>query len=161
MDASARLGLPYLVAGQMQKHVTVNEALTRLDVLVQTRVASRSTAAQPASPTEGDLYILPEGATGADWASREAGDLVRADVSGWTAETAPDGTVVLITDEGRVVVRHGGGWTPMGERLGEIQNVERIGLNATADAANPFAARVGILASLRLSRPWRGSGAWA
>ena len=28
MDASARLGLPYLVAGQMQKHVTVNEALT-------------------------------------------------------------------------------------------------------------------------------------
>lgn len=143
MDASARLGLPYLVAGQMQKHVTVNEALTRLDVLVQTRIASRSTTAQPASPTEGDLYVLPDGATGADWSGRAAGDLVRADVSGWTAETPPEGTVALIADEGRVVVRHGGGWTPMGERLGEIQNVDRLGLNTTADEANPFAARVG------------------
>ena len=31
-DHSARLGLPYLAAGQMQKHVTLNEALTRLDI---------------------------------------------------------------------------------------------------------------------------------
>ena len=41
-DASARLGLPYLAAGQMQKHVTLNEALTRLDSLVQLAVVSRS-----------------------------------------------------------------------------------------------------------------------
>lgn len=143
MDASARLGLPYLVAGQMQKHVTVNEALTRLDLLVQMRIASRTTTVQPASPAEGDLYILPEGATGADWSGRASGDLVRADIGGWTAEIAPKGAIALIADEGRVVVRHEGGWTPMGERLGEIQNVDRIGLNATADAGNPFAARVG------------------
>lgn len=143
MDASARLGLPYLVAGQMQKHVTVNEALTRLDVLVQTRIVSRSTTAQPVSPTEGDLYVVPEGATGSDWSGRTAGELVRADVGGWTAEVAPEGTLALIADEGRVVVRHAGDWTSMGERLGAIQNVGRIGLNTTADAANPFAARVG------------------
>ncbi|RZJ39922.1 MAG: DUF2793 domain-containing protein, partial [Brevundimonas sp.] len=35
-DHSARLCLPYLAAAQMQKHVTLNEALTRLDALVQT-----------------------------------------------------------------------------------------------------------------------------
>jgi hypothetical protein len=31
---SARLGLPYVAAGQLQKHVTVNEALARLDTLI-------------------------------------------------------------------------------------------------------------------------------
>ena len=49
-DESARLGLPYLAAGQMQKHVTVNEALTRLDALVQCRAASRTVATAPAAP---------------------------------------------------------------------------------------------------------------
>ena len=34
-DFSARLALPYLAAGQMQKHVTLNTALTRLDALLQ------------------------------------------------------------------------------------------------------------------------------
>ena len=66
-DASARLGLPYLAAGQLQKHVTLNEALTCLDALTQTAVVSRTATAQPAAPADGALYILPTGATGADW----------------------------------------------------------------------------------------------
>lgn len=39
-DFSARLALPYLAAGQMQKHVTLNTALTRL--AVQTLLAERA-----------------------------------------------------------------------------------------------------------------------
>ena len=54
-DASARLGLPYLAAGQLQKHVTLNEALTRLDALTQTAVVSRTTTTQPAAPPDGAL----------------------------------------------------------------------------------------------------------
>ena len=46
-DVSARLGLPYLAAGQLQKHVTLNEALTRLDALIQTAVVSRATRTSP------------------------------------------------------------------------------------------------------------------
>ncbi len=53
-DHSARLGLPYLAAGQMQKHVTLNEALTRLDALTQTAVISRGQAAQPGDPDDGE-----------------------------------------------------------------------------------------------------------
>ncbi|WP_366145277.1 DUF2793 domain-containing protein, partial [Brevundimonas sp.] len=56
-DQSARLGLSYLAAGQMQKHVTLNEALTRLDAVVQTAVVSRTAPAQPAAPVDGALYI--------------------------------------------------------------------------------------------------------
>jgi len=52
-DHSARLALPYLAAGQMQKHVTLNEALTRLDAIVQTVVVSRTTTAQPDAPADG------------------------------------------------------------------------------------------------------------
>ena len=77
-DHSARLALPYLAAGQMQKHVTVNEALTRLDALVQTVVVSRTTAAQPGVPADGALWILPAGATGANWSLQPTRALLRA-----------------------------------------------------------------------------------
>lgn len=74
-DQSARLGLPYLAAAQMQKHVTLNEALTRLDALVQTAVVSRTTTAQPGTPTDGGLWILPDGATGRGLGRTPGGDV--------------------------------------------------------------------------------------
>ncbi|MGA0544434.1 DUF2793 domain-containing protein [Brevundimonas sp. VNH65] len=73
MDATDRLGLPYLAAGQLQKHITVNEALTRLDVLVQCRVASRGAEAPPTEAEGGELHIVAEGATTGEWSgSRRA-----------------------------------------------------------------------------------------
>ena len=141
-DASARLGLPYLAAGQMQKHVTLNEALTRLDALVQPAVSSRSRTDQPTAPADGALYILPEGATGADWEAAAPGDLVRAEAGGWSVIPVPDGTPVIVLDEAMVLVRVSGAWLTLGSRLGQVQALERLGLNATADAGNPFVARV-------------------
>jgi len=61
------LALPLLAAAQAQKHVTVNEALSRLDGLVQLSVISSTQTAPPAAPTEGNRYIVASGATGA-WA---------------------------------------------------------------------------------------------
>jgi len=139
---SARLELPYLAAGQMQKHVTLNEALTRLDTLVQTAVVSRTTTGQPGSPADGALWILPPGATGADWSSRPTGTLVRAEGGGWNAVAAPDGLVVLVVDAAELVVRHWDGWVGLGRRLGEVQDLGRLGLGATADSWNPFLARL-------------------
>ncbi len=141
-DHSARLALPYLAAGQMQKHVTLNEALTRLDAIVQTVVASRTTTAQPGAPDDGSLWILPSGATGGDWTTRPAGALMRAEGGGWTAVEAGDGLIALVEDADEVVVRHGGAWTPLGARLGVVQALTRLGIGTTADAGNPFAARL-------------------
>ncbi len=141
-DQTARLGLPYLAAGQMQKHVTLNEALTRLDAVVQTAVVSRTEASQPAAPPDGALYILPAGATGAAWTGQPEGALLRAEGGGWTVVDAVDGLVVLVLDVGELVVRAGGGWVPLGERLDVIQNLTRFGLGTVADGANPFAARL-------------------
>jgi hypothetical protein len=52
MTATPRLSLPLLAAGQAQKHVTHNDALTRLDGLIHLAVASRSETTPPGSPTE-------------------------------------------------------------------------------------------------------------
>ena len=141
-DASARLGLPYLAAGQMQKHVTLNEALTRLDSLVQLAVVSRSRTDQPDTPPDGALYVLPQGATGSAWALAAAGDLIRAEAGGWAVLPVPDGALAVVRDEPVVLVRLGGDWLPLGVRLGQIQELERLGVNATADADNPFVARL-------------------
>ena len=153
-DHSARLALPYLAAGQMQKHVTLNEALTRLDALVQTAVVSRTTTAQPAAPEDGGLWILPSGATGADWSTRPEGALMRAEGGGWTVVETGDGLIALVRDVDEVVVRHGGDWVALGARLGVAQALTRLGIGTTADGANPFAARLN--AAL-----WTALEAWA
>jgi hypothetical protein len=67
MSNSTNLTLPFLSLGQAQKHVTVNESLLRLDALVQLAVVSATIAAEPGSPTDGQVYILPAGKTGAHW----------------------------------------------------------------------------------------------
>lgn len=141
-DATARLGLPYLAAGQMQKHVTLNEALTRLDALAATEVVSRTIHAQPASPAEGALYILPADVSGPAWAGRAAGTLMRAEAGGWRAVDKPDGLIVLVRDAGELWLCDQGQWVPAGRRLGVIQDLDRLGLGAQADAANPFLAKL-------------------
>ncbi|MFN3353526.1 MAG: DUF2793 domain-containing protein, partial [Brevundimonas sp.] len=135
LDHSGRLNLPYVAAGQLQKHVTVNEGLTRLDVLVQATVRSRR-APPPPDPVEGDLYLADEGWT------FPAGALVRFDLPGWLEVPVPDGLRIWVADEGRMVVRHDGGWRELGRRLGAVEELERFGLGTTADASNPFAAKL-------------------
>jgi len=141
-DHSARLALPYLAAGQMQKHVTLNEALTRLDALVLTAVVSRTSTAQPADPDDCALWILPDGATGAEWTAHPEGALLRAEGGGWTRVATSDGLTALVLDADEVVVRHGDDWVTLGARLGVAQALSRLGIGTTADDANPFAARL-------------------
>ena len=141
-DQTARLGLPYLAAGQMQKHVTLNEALTRLDALVQTTVASRSVASQPSAPADGLLYILPDDPGGPIWADFTGGDLVRAETGGWEKVPVIEGQLVWIADEAAFVVRADDGWVPLGEGIGEVGPLDRLGIGTSPDADNPFAAKL-------------------
>ncbi len=97
-DQSARLGLPYVRAGQLQKHVTVNEALTRLDALVQTAIQSRSLNTPPAMAEEGQLFIVAATPAGG-WSGFVAGQLVVADIGGWRAVAPVVGQMAVIVDE--------------------------------------------------------------
>ena len=141
-DATPRLALPYLAAGQAQKHVTVNEALAALDGLVQTAVESRTVAAEPASPADGVLYILPAGRTGAEWALLPPGALARFEADGWTVLAAGEGALAYVKDENRLLVRTEAGRDDAGVALKGLQNLDRLGLGTTADATNPFSAKL-------------------
>lgn len=140
-DFSARLGLPYLAAGQMQKHVTLNTALTRLDALLQTVVVSRTTTIQPENAADGDLYILPDGAAGPVWSGQPAHALMRFDGGGWKAVPAPIGLIALVLDTAVALVREEGGWVSLGRWLGEIQALSRLGVGTAADDVNPLAIK--------------------
>lgn len=61
---TARLDLPHLFPGQAQKEAFVNEALARLDTLVQAAVIDER-ANPPADPAPGDCYIVGDAPTGA------------------------------------------------------------------------------------------------
>ena len=141
-DATPRLALPYLAAGQAQKHLTLNEALAALDGLVQTAVESRAVAAEPAAPADGALYLLPAARTGAEWSLHPPGSLLRFEAGGWTRLAAPDGLVALVGDEGRLILRRAGAWVDLADALGALQNLERLGLGTAADAVNPLSAKL-------------------
>lgn len=140
-DATPRLELPYLAAAQAQKHVTVNEGLARLDALVACAVESRAVAAQPATPADGALYILPAGSTGSDWAGHQAATLMRFEAGAWAAIDPPPGLVALVKDEPALVVRNSTGWAELASLLGALANLRMLGVRATPDAYNRLVVR--------------------
>jgi len=114
---TARLQLPFLQSGQAQKHVTVNESLLRLDALVQLAVVSASTAAQPGSPTDGDIYILPSGKSGADWGGMANGALAYYRDGVWEELTPRAGLLAHVDDTGALLVHSGATWEDLSVAL--------------------------------------------
>ncbi|MEZ5895363.1 MAG: DUF2793 domain-containing protein [Parvularculaceae bacterium] len=138
MEVSPRLGLSYLQPQQAQKHVTVNESLRRLDAIVQCTAASRSLAQQPAAPAEGDVYILPAGASGADWTQYPEGSLAAFQDGAWREIAPKPGWRVHVADEAAYFHFHGGGWM---QDAGGAGAVTQFGVNTTADAQNRLAVK--------------------
>ena len=141
-ETTDRLSLPYLMPAQAQKHVTVNEALRRLDALVQARVLSRTLAAEPAGPAPGDAYILPAGATGAAWDGFSGHDIAVFQDGAWEAFPPKAGWQVFAAGEGEMVVFDGTAWRTASELVGALQNLARLGVGTAADGANPFSAKL-------------------
>ncbi len=142
MDYSPRLALPYIAAQQAQKHITFNEAMKALDVLVQPAVISASAGEPPAGPAEGDSYLVPEGATAA-WAGHE-GEFASWQDGGWSFRAAANGWLVYVADAAEILIRQPAGWMPLVSTGGS--SVGMFGINATADGTNRLA--VGSDASL-------------
>ncbi|HZY67805.1 MAG TPA: DUF2793 domain-containing protein [Devosia sp.] len=111
MSATPRLNLPYIAPLQAQKQVTYNEAMAALDQLVQPVVKSRSLAAPPVGPVDGDSYIVPPLATG-DWAGKD-GQLATWLDGGWRYQVPGDGWLMFVRDSGNFALRQGSGWTAL------------------------------------------------
>lgn len=134
MADTAQLNLPLLSPSQAQKHVTVNEALTRLDGLVQLRLKSVDQTIPPAVFSDADCYGVPVGATG-DWAGREA-MIAIATNGGWDFIAPRKGFRAFILDACVEAVFDGADW-----RLGAVSfTANGAGLNvisAEIDVAVP------------------------
>lgn len=165
MSQSTKLGLPYLVSAQAQKHVTVNESLLRLDALVQLTARSHSVAAQPVAPNDGDLYLLPTGKTGATWASMAAGAIAYYRDGVWEELTPKPGWRCYVEDAGALLVRGASEWeniwsgeerrlifTPGGDGVVSIYRID------TARVQNPRSANISSISGdmITLTAPEAG-----
>ena len=139
MSETTRLALPLILAAQAQKHVTHNEALADLDVLVHLALASRTVLAPPPSPAAGDAYLLDGVATGS-WAGQD-GNIAAfingawqyfVPVSGWRAWIADDQTLILF--DGTI-------WTILIGAGASYDDLQMLGINTTSDSVNRLSAR--------------------
>lgn len=81
MAETAQFKLPLVAPAQAQKHVTVNEALARLDAMAQMRLESTEVLSPPSGASDGESYLVPPGATG-DWADQQEKIAIRSN-GGW------------------------------------------------------------------------------
>lgn len=134
MSVTARLALPYIAPQQAQKQVTYNEAMALLDLLVQPAVKSRSVATPPASPAEGDSYIVAPAATGL-WTGRD-GDLA-VWLGAWAFRSPGNGWLAFVEDDAAIAICQSGVWTTLVTNGGA--GVSMFGINTAADLTNRLA----------------------
>jgi len=104
------MGLAYgWTLGESGWHTDMDANIKRLGAVVGLSVASRTTTAPPASPAEGDRYIVPIGATGA-WAGMV--DQIAVWIDGaWEYHVPKVGWLAYIAEEDKLAVYKAGGWS--------------------------------------------------
>lgn len=138
MSETPNLALPFLAAGQAQKHVTMNEATEILDAVVHLSVFSRTLGIPPVSPTSGARYLVPPGATGV-WQG-QSGKIASWNGFGWRFLEPREGWLLWDQSADIHLVFDGALWIEVGSST-EIQNASAVGVNTIADNANRLAVK--------------------
>lgn len=130
-ETTPNLTLPYILPSQAQKHVTHNEALQRLDAIVQLTIRA-TLATPPGTPEEGACFLVDTGAVGL-WSGKDGHIAVRQD-SAWTFFAPRDGWRAWFAASGHLLTHEDGEWNPL--PLPESGEMLMLGINATADTTN-------------------------
>lgn len=133
-DQTANLEMPYILPSQAQKHVTHNEALQRLDAVVQLTI-SDEVVAPPSAPAEGETYLIAESASGAF--AGKAGMLAFRQDGAWIYLTPRLGWRAFFLDTGKLRIFSGGHWGD--QALPDDASLQSLGIRADADATNRLA----------------------
>jgi hypothetical protein len=143
-DSSPRLALPLIQPSQAQKHVTHNEAIDRLDALVQLSVVAFEAETPPALPAEGQCWALAAMPAGA-WAGH-GGQIARWRNGGWDFIAPADGWIAWGETEAEVRVRSAGSFAALAGSGGGggtvpslLANLTGVGVETTPDAINRLA----------------------
>lgn len=132
-DTSSNLDLPFIQPAQAQKHVTHNEAVRILDVLVQLSALTRAQDAPPANPQFGERHIV--GSSPFDEWTGHPGEIAVFEQGAWSFLVPTPGTRAWVEADQTLIVFDGAEWLTLGGEP-DLQNVAQVGINATADATN-------------------------
>lgn len=134
IETTARHALPLLSAGQAQKEIAHNEALTIIDFMQNPVVQSAGADDPPSSPGEGLAWIVGTAPTGA-W-SGHANAIACRSAGGWRFVAPFAGLHVWRLDAGVFCIFDGAGWNSgiVAATQLRIGGVQVVGARAAAIA---------------------------
>lgn len=137
MDKTPRWALPMLFAGQAQKEIFHNEALTLIDALLHGRAESADLTVPPSAAEPGQCWVVAAGASGA-WAEYEGAIACWTD-GGWRFLTPKAGLFIDLADRGHAIFHDGNQWRDAAIRNdGLYVNDERVVAERQPAVAAPF-----------------------
>ncbi|MFT4013183.1 MAG: DUF2793 domain-containing protein [Paracoccus sp. (in: a-proteobacteria)] len=107
-NMTAKIELPLLAPAQAQKHVTVNDALARLDGQVDLVLQSLGQTTPPETVVDGMCWAVPAGAVNA-WGGQEGKIAIGAN-GGWIFVQPRYGRRAMIADQGLAAIHDGSDW---------------------------------------------------
>ena len=140
-ETTARLGLPLLAAGQAEKEVLHNEAVSALEAVAIGLVEAGPGNIPPGAPSPGQFWPVGIAPTGA-WVGH-AGTMALWTEGGWRFLPTVEGLSVRVKGSGLTLERRAAGWTS-GEIAATalmIGGTQVVGARVAA-IANPTAGAV-------------------
>ena len=107
-DTTPRLALPFILPGQAQKELFHNEALIRIDLALHPAVEGPPAAEPPASPAEGQCWIVGSPGTG-EWEGLDH-HLATWSEGGWRFAAPAPGTIAWNKAAGLPLLWDGSQW---------------------------------------------------
>lgn len=146
-------------SGTNENSIPANDNALRLEALSRD-VISKVTTAQPVSPGDGDVYIIPPAATGTQWATFDIDDLTIYRGGTWYAWAPVVGVVVNVSG---TLERFAGsaGWTAVSGGGGGMTNPMTTLGDIIIGGASGTPTRLGIGTSGQVLTVVAGSPAWA
>lgn len=140
-DTTQNLGLPYLMPNQAQKHVTVNEALQRLDATVQITLSAEDISSPPDDANDGTRLLV--GDTPSGLFTGHAGEIAALDNGAWLFIKPMLGWLAWFQSSAELKVFDGTVWqsVSVGGGGGLADQIPQLGINTAPDANNVLTVR--------------------
>jgi hypothetical protein len=114
-DQTFNLKLPFLLASQADKHVSVNQSLAILDAINCPVALTVGLSTPPAAPPEGSVHIVgPTVTTDSAWGGFAPGSLALYFSNEWQAIASKDGWTCFDLQAGKYLRKLGGQWSAFG-----------------------------------------------
>ncbi len=123
MATTNNLQITLIEQSQAQKEVTANEAFSRIEALINNCAIERGITTPPASPSEGDLYLIGSGASGL-WAGNDNNIAYFNQI--WRYITPREGALIYVKSENAVYRYDGSYWLKSGSKQVETLSANHL-----------------------------------